>query len=50
LDSGVPVHTVARRGGHDSATLLRNYAKRTKKADQSAAKEVGALSRGVLGK
>ena len=31
LDRGVPVHVVAARCGHDPATLLRNYAKRTKK-------------------
>jgi integrase len=31
LDSGVPLHVVAARGGHDPATPLRNYAKRTKK-------------------
>jgi integrase len=28
----------------------RTYAERTKKADQSAAKEVGALSKGILGR
>jgi integrase len=50
LDAGVPLHTVAARGGHDPAVLLKSYAKRTKKADQSAAKEVCALSKGVLGK
>ena len=50
LDSGVPLHTVAARGGHDPAVLLKSYAKRTKKADQSAAQAVGALSKGVLGK
>ena len=50
LDSGVPVHVVAARGGHDPATLLRNYAKRTKKADVSAASVIGAISKGVLGK
>jgi hypothetical protein len=31
-----PVHVVAARCGHDPAMLLRNYAKRTKKADTSA--------------
>jgi integrase len=50
LDSGVPVHEVARRGGRDPAILLKSYAKRTKKADESAAKEVGALSKNVPGK
>ena len=50
LDSGVPVHVVAARGGHDPATLLRNYAKRTKKADVSAAGVIGTLAKGILGK
>jgi integrase len=37
IDAGVPVHVVAERCGHDPAVLLRNYAKRTKKADTAAA-------------
>jgi integrase len=49
LDAGVAVHVVAARCGHDPAVLLRSYAKRTKKADTSAAEAIGALSRGVLG-
>jgi integrase len=49
LDAGVPVHVVAARCGHDPAVLLRNYAKRTRKADTSAADVIGVLSRGVLG-
>jgi integrase len=49
LDAGVPVHVVAARCGHDPAVLLRAYAKRTHKADTSAAAVIGALSRGVLG-
>jgi len=48
LDAGVPVHVVAARCGHDPAVLLRTYAKRTKKADTSAAAVIGALSGGVL--
>jgi integrase len=44
LDHGVPVHVVAARCGHDPAVLLRNYAKRTKKADASAAAVISALS------
>jgi integrase len=44
LDRGVPVHVVAARCGHDPA-MLKVYAKRTKKADKSAA--IGAL--GLLG-
>jgi integrase len=49
LDAGVPVHVVAARCGHDPAVLLRSYAKRTKKADTSAAAVIGALAKGVLG-
>jgi integrase len=48
LDAGVPVHVVAARCGHDPAVLLRSYAKRTKKADSSAAKIISALSREIL--
>ena len=49
LDAGVPVHVVAARIGDDPATLLRICAKRTKKADKSAADVIAALSAGVLG-
>jgi integrase len=49
LDAGVPVHVVAERCGHDPAVLLRNYAKRTHKADTSAAAVLGSLSKGILG-
>jgi integrase len=48
LDKGVPVHVVAARCGHDPAVLLRTYAKRTKKADTTAAQLIGSLSRRVL--
>jgi integrase len=48
LDAGVPVHVVAARCGHDPAVLLRSYAKRTRKADTSAAAAIAALSKGVL--
>jgi integrase len=48
LDRGVPVHVVAARCGHDPAVLLRSYAKRTRKADTSAAVVIGALSQGIL--
>lgn len=48
LDAGVPVHVVAARCGHDPAVLLRSYAKRTRKADVSAAVAIGALSKGAL--
>jgi integrase len=50
LDRGVPVHVVAARCGHDPTVLLRNYAKRTKKADTSAAAVIGALSQSILGR
>jgi integrase len=49
LDRGVPVHVVAARCGHDPAVLLRSYARRTRKADTSAAAVIGDLSHGVLG-
>jgi integrase len=49
LDAGVPIHTVASRCGHDPAVLLRNYAKRTRKADISAAAVIGSLSENLLG-
>jgi integrase len=48
LDAGVPVHVVAARCGHDPAILLRTYARRTKKADTSAAAVIGAFAKGVL--
>jgi integrase len=48
LDHGVPVHVVAERCGHDPAVLLRTYAKRTRKADTSAAAIIGTLSKGIL--
>jgi integrase len=50
LDAGVPVHVVAARCGHDAAILLRTYARRTKKADTTAAAVIGAISKDVLGK
>lgn len=49
LDAGVPVHVVAARCGHDPAVLLRTYAKRTRKADNSAAVVIGAISKAALG-
>jgi integrase len=48
LDKNVPVHVVATRCGHDPAVLLRVYAKRTKKADRSAASVIGGLSKAAL--
>jgi hypothetical protein len=43
------VHVVAARCGHDPAELLRTYAKRTRKADNSAAGVIGSISKGILG-
>jgi integrase len=48
LDAGVPVHVGAARCGHDPAVMLRAYAKRTKKADTSAAAEIAKLFKGGL--
>ena len=48
LDAGVPVHVVSDRCGHDPATLLRSYAKRTKKADTAAATAIAELLSGAL--
>jgi integrase len=48
LDAGIPVHVVADRCGHDPAVLLRSYAKRTKKADKTAADIIGSLSKAIL--
>jgi integrase len=48
LDAGIPVHVVADRYGHDPAVLLRSYAKRTKKADKTAADIIGSLSKAIL--
>jgi integrase len=49
LDAGVPLKAVAERCGHDPVTLLRNYAKRTRKADTTAASVIGNISKGILG-
>jgi integrase len=48
LDAGVPIHVVATRCGHDPAVMLRAYAKRTKKADTTAAAEIAKLFKGSL--
>jgi integrase len=48
LDAGVPVHVVAGRCGHDAAVLLRSYAKRTRKADDTAVEAIAALAGSVL--
>jgi len=49
LDRGMSPAAVAKRCGHDPATMLRSYAKRTKKADTMAAEIIGMLSKGALG-
>ena len=49
LDNGTPVHVVAERCGHDPAVMLRSYAKRTRKADDSAAAIMSQLSKGLMG-
>jgi integrase len=49
LDAGASVHVVAERCGHDPAVLLRNCAKRTKKADAAAADIIGKISATALG-
>src|SRR5262252_159331 len=48
LDAGVPVHVVAARIGDDPATLLRIYAKRTRKADTSAASVIAQIAASML--
>ena len=45
LDAGVAVHVGAARCGHDPAILLRTYARRTRKADTTAADVIGAMSK-----
>ncbi len=47
LDQGTPVHTVAKRLGHDPSVLLKVYAKRTQKGDESAAETIGLMTRGL---
>jgi integrase len=49
LDNGTPIHVVAERCGHDPAVMLRSYAKRTRKADDSAAAVMGQISKGLMG-
>jgi integrase len=48
LDRGMSPAAVAQRCGHDPATILRSYTKRTRKADARAAEIIGILSKGVL--
>jgi integrase len=44
LDAGQPVHIVAKRAGHDPMTLLKSYAKWTKKTDAKVADVLLAMS------
>jgi hypothetical protein len=46
---GLSIHVVAARCGQDPAILVCTYARRTKKADVSAATIIGNLSERVLG-
>jgi integrase len=48
LDHGIPPHVVAARLGQDPSTLLRSYAKRTHKADMSAASVIGTIAKAIL--
>jgi integrase len=48
LDAGEPIHKVASRLGHDPATLLHSYAKRTQGGDASAAGVIGSMLKGAL--
>ena len=45
LDRGEPVHVVAKRAGHDPVTLLRSYARWTKKTDGKVAEAIADMSR-----
>ena len=45
LDGGQPVHVVAKRAGHDPVTLLRSYARWTKKTDAKVAETIANMSR-----
>jgi integrase len=44
FDQGTQVHTVAKRLGHDAGVLLKVYAKRTQKGDESAAEKIGQMT------
>ena len=48
LDAGEKPHVVAARLGHDPAVLMRDYAKRTEKADTDVAATIGALLKGAF--
>jgi hypothetical protein len=48
LDRGEPVHVVAKRAGHDPVTLLRSYARWTKKTDARVAETIADMSRKTI--
>jgi hypothetical protein len=48
FDRGVSAPAVAARCGYDPVTMLRSYAKRTRKADNAAAEIVGSVTKGAL--
>ena len=39
------MHVVAKRLGHDPSVLLKVYAKRTQKGDESAAEKIGQMTK-----
>jgi hypothetical protein len=48
LNRGVPPHIVAKRHGHDVATMMRAYAKPLPQDDAAAAAVMGDMLKGVL--
>jgi hypothetical protein len=48
LDKSEPVHVVAKRAGHDPVTLLRSYARWTKKTDARVAETIAGLSKNMV--
>jgi integrase len=48
INRGIPLHTIARRCGHDVATMLKAYAKHIDLEDQKAADVIDEISMGVL--
>jgi integrase len=48
INRGIPLHTIARRCGHDVATMLKAYAKHIDIEDQKAADVIDEISMGVL--
>jgi integrase len=48
LNRGVPPHIVAKRHGHDVATMMRAYAKSLPQDDAAAAAVMGDMLKGVL--